>query len=219
MKSYNEMANIVLRRIGEYEEKQKQKRKMIMRTGTIAACFCVAVIVGITAWGGNLLPTSPPQTTENTGNTDSVNNHTDNSNNVDKTNIGNWPIDYVPDGSEVQFIASYNDGINENDFFDTIPKDGEIVFSQRLKNAVKEYGNSVQYLVNVEVFSNGQLIETNTQQVKAVREKLAKSGYTVVYSTASDGTSDHYSFFLQATMSDLTEFEAYNNYGYRLTLY
>lgn len=219
MKNYNEMANDVLHRIGEYENKQRQKRNTLTRIGSIAACFCLAVIVGITAWGGDFLPTAPTQTTENENNSKTTIEHTDNSNDTDKENIGNWPIDYVPDRNEVKIIASYNDGMNENDLCDAVPKNGEIVFSKRLKDAMDEHRDSALYLVNVDVFGNGQHLENDSPQVESIREQLTEAGYIVAYETYFDGTESHYYFAIHAKLNELLEFEAYENYGYRLTLY
>lgn len=219
MKSYNEMANIVLRRIGEYEEKQREKRKTLMRIGSVTACFVIAAIVGITAWGGNFLPQSPAQTTENEAFINTTNDYSENSDNNGSADIAHWPFNYTPDRSEVKMIASYNDGINEDDICDTVPKDGEIVFSERLKNAIDEYGDSVLYLVTIDVFSNGQRLEADSPQVEAVREQLAQADYIVAYSSFSDSVSNHYFFYLHAKLSDLAKLETYGNYGYRLTLY
>lgn len=219
MKNYNEMANNVLRRIGEYEEKRKEKRKTAIRIGTVAACFFVAAFVGITAWGNHFLPPAPAQTTETEASANTTNEQSGNSANNGSADIWQLPFNYAPDRNEVKVIASYSDGVNENDFCDTVPKDGEIVFSERLKNAMGEYGDSALYLATVEVFSNGVHLEADSPQVTAVREQLTKADYTVVYSSVSDGVSNHSFFYLYAKLNDLTKLEAYGNYGYRLTLY
>ena len=219
MKSYNEMANDVLRRISEYEETKKRRKKMVMRIGLVSACFCLAVIVGISAWGGDFLPTIPTQTTENESNIQSTNEHTEDSNVIDKENIGNWPFNYAPDRSEVKMIASYNDGINENDVCDTVPKDGEIVFSKRLKDAMEESGDSALYLVNIDIFSNCQHLKADSPQVEVICEQLSEVGYIVAYETYFDGSENHYYCTIHAKLNELLKFEAYENYGYRLTLY
>lgn len=63
MKSYNEMAADVLRRIGQYEAEQKRRRKAITRTAVPFCCAGMAAVVGFGIWQGSrqsappLLPT------------------------------------------------------------------------------------------------------------------------------------------------------------------
>lgn len=47
MKTYNEMAENVFNRIGEYEVAQKRKRKIIKRTAVCMCCACIVAAVGI----------------------------------------------------------------------------------------------------------------------------------------------------------------------------
>ena len=54
MKTYDEMANSVLFRIGEYETKQKRKRKILTRTAVSLGCVCLAALVGIGVWQNNV---------------------------------------------------------------------------------------------------------------------------------------------------------------------
>lgn len=65
MKNYNQMADDVLRRIGEYESARKKKRA---RIGKMAAGFCCCALVavlGVTAYSSGLAqPDVPPETLE-----------------------------------------------------------------------------------------------------------------------------------------------------------
>lgn len=65
MKNYNEMANDVLRRIGEHETEQRNRRKTISRILTPLCCFCLVALLGFGMWqGGVFNTTSPDQTLE-----------------------------------------------------------------------------------------------------------------------------------------------------------
>lgn len=47
MKTYNEMAENVFNRIGEYETAQKRKRKIIKRTAVCMCCACLVAVIGV----------------------------------------------------------------------------------------------------------------------------------------------------------------------------
>ena len=65
MKNYNEMANDVLRRIGEHETEQRNRRKTVSRILTPLCCFCLVALLGFGMWqGGVFNTTSPDQTLE-----------------------------------------------------------------------------------------------------------------------------------------------------------
>ncbi len=51
MKNYEEMANDVLRRIGEYEAAQNHRRKTWIRTAATVCCICFAVAIGFGVFG------------------------------------------------------------------------------------------------------------------------------------------------------------------------
>ena len=60
MKNYNEMANDVLRRIGEHETEQRNKRKILNRVIMPICCFCLVALLGIGLWQSDLFKTIPP---------------------------------------------------------------------------------------------------------------------------------------------------------------
>lgn len=60
MKNYNEMANDVLRRIGEHETEQRNKRKVMKRVIMPICCFCIVALLGIGLWRGDFFKTTPP---------------------------------------------------------------------------------------------------------------------------------------------------------------
>ncbi len=60
MKNYNEMANDVLRRIGEHETEKRNRRKIAKRVVAPIFAVCLVSILGIGLWKGNFLKTTPP---------------------------------------------------------------------------------------------------------------------------------------------------------------
>lgn len=62
MKSYDEMANDVFRRIGEYENAQKKRRKMQMKAAVSVCCVCFAALLGFGVWQSGWGSVEPPAT-------------------------------------------------------------------------------------------------------------------------------------------------------------
>lgn len=60
MKNYNEMANDVLRRIGEHETEQRKRRKTISRIVTPLCCCCLVALLGFGMWQGGMFNATPP---------------------------------------------------------------------------------------------------------------------------------------------------------------
>ncbi len=53
MKNYNEMANAVLRRIGEHETEQRNRRKVMKKVIIPICCFCLVALLGVGLWQGD----------------------------------------------------------------------------------------------------------------------------------------------------------------------
>lgn len=66
MKNSNEMVRSLLERKAEYEENQKRKKKIVIRTVTIFSCICLAVLVSLGVWHGGKNIKSEPNTNEST---------------------------------------------------------------------------------------------------------------------------------------------------------
>jgi hypothetical protein len=64
MKNYNEMANDVFRRIDEYKEKQRRKRKVMIRAVSSLCCVCLAAFIGFGVWK-SVIPGQPDITANN----------------------------------------------------------------------------------------------------------------------------------------------------------
>lgn len=99
------------------------------------------------------------------------------------------------------------------------PDNGACRYSIPLREAMEEYGDTVLYCVVVDVFSDNQMLEANSEAVKNERERLAELKYTVALETYYDGTMNHYYFSLHATQEQLTNFLQNDNYGYMFWLY
>ena len=59
MKNYNEMANDVLRRIGEHENQQRIRRKVMKKVLIPICCFCFVALLGIGLWQGDFFSNTP----------------------------------------------------------------------------------------------------------------------------------------------------------------
>ena len=60
MKNYNEMANDVLRRIGEHETEQRNRRKVMKKVIIPICSLCLVAILGIGLWQGDFFSKTPP---------------------------------------------------------------------------------------------------------------------------------------------------------------
>ena len=60
MKNYNEMANDVLRRIGEHETLQRNRRKVMKKVIIPICCFCMMALLGVGLWQGDFFSNTKP---------------------------------------------------------------------------------------------------------------------------------------------------------------
>lgn len=60
MKSYEEMAQNALHRIGDYETEQKRRKKAVAKIAAPVAGFCLAALLGIGAWQSGLFQAEAP---------------------------------------------------------------------------------------------------------------------------------------------------------------
>lgn len=99
------------------------------------------------------------------------------------------------------------------------PDNGHCIYSIPLQKAMEEYGDMVLYKTVVDVFSDNNMFESNSEAVKNEIKRLAEIDYTVDFEHYNDGTMDHYYFVLYATQEQLTNFVRNDNYGYMFWLY
>lgn len=103
MKNYNEMANDVLRRIGEHETEQRKRRKTISKIVTPLCCCCLVALLGFGMWQGGMFNATPP-TISGDQSLNGDNNHTNpnesTGQNNDKQNQGGQTL--TPGNNDVQ---------------------------------------------------------------------------------------------------------------------
>lgn len=103
MKNYDEMANDVLRRIGEYEIACKRKRRVYTKAITSLCCVCLAALMGVGMWQGGVFHTAPPDSLE-----DSAYKGEKESENEAVSNIANPDDKVVTDGTD-KLLFSVNE--------------------------------------------------------------------------------------------------------------
>lgn len=59
MKNYDEMANDVLRRIGEHKSEQTKRRKVMKKAIIPICCFCLVALLGLGLWQGDFFSNTP----------------------------------------------------------------------------------------------------------------------------------------------------------------
>ncbi|MDD6275410.1 MAG: hypothetical protein PUB20_01090 [Clostridia bacterium] len=221
MKNCDEMVNSLLERRDRYVAEQKRKRKIIIRTATSMCCVCLVALLGFGMWQGGMFNTTQSETLNDNADTQTFKNDADLSNKSSVTandNVGNYPNNYIPNGSEKTMISSFSINGTQSASYAT-PENGKVYFSIPLREAMNEYGDSVLYRVVVDVFNNREQLSSDSSQVQDECERLSDIGYVVAYETVFDGESYHYYFTLHATYDELTEFIAKESYGYFMFLY
>ena len=111
MKNYNEMANDVLRRIGEHETLQRNRRNYMKKVILPMCSFCLVALLGITLWQGDYFSKTPSVELDDStiiGEKDMVND-------IDGSGVNN-DIDghWSPNGLEAPPSDSTNSATSEN---------------------------------------------------------------------------------------------------------
>ena len=243
MKSCDEIVKDLLERRDQYAAKQKRKRKVIAFTITSISCMCLIALLSFGIWQSGMFDTTPSVTLDssfNIGEKDYIypdepndnmqeNTHTQSSETVNNdlgndissaanADVGNYPNNFSPDGSEKTIISSFNVNGTPSASYAT-PENGKVYFSIPLREAMNEYGDTVLYRVVIDVFNNKEHLSSDSAQVQDECERLSNIGYVAAYETVFDGETYHYYFTLHATYDELTEFIANESYGYFMFLY
>ncbi len=104
---------------------------------------------------------------------------------------------------------------------------GEACFSEALEAAMEHYGDTVRYRVFIDLYSDGELISSGSEQAMEEAQRLGDLGYIVGIETYTQ-TEDHgeyvtavatYYFTLHAEYDQLKNFAADEELGYSLMLY
>ena len=171
--------------------------------GIIAACLCLCIV-------GALKTQSAPQGPDMGSGTD-----------VPMPGSSNTFEHPAAEGKEgntsmCTVIAHYDRSLNSADM--AVRKE-HFVLSNSLEAAIDEYGDSAVYRVVVEVFKNGTVINSGSEEVKLEEERLAREHYTVAHERFEDSTDAMDYFTLHAEKDQLLHFSANKAYGYYISFY
>lgn len=97
------------------------------------------------------------------------------------------------------------------------PHDGEFGFTMPLSDAMAEYGDSANYLVIVDLFSDGHQI-WDRAAFEAESQRLFQLGYTPIIETFSSPEGSSVALQLNATYEQLKNFPASPDHGYFFVL-
>lgn len=183
--------------------KRTEKTNVWVKWTVLAACLCVCIIGAV-----KFLPslqnsmetqTEPPQ------------------------DVGNVPETPAPDYNEgpdfetdEEMISRYNSSLNVEDL---AVNNGYFELSNSLKAAIQEFDDSVKYRVIVEVFKDGTVIDSGSNEVLVLEEFFMKNDYDVVHENYEDSTMKASYFTIHATKEQLLQFPVNPSYGYYLSLY
>lgn len=200
----------------------RQKNSLWIKWGAMAACFCLAAITALTWPGGWNIPI-PPDTTSPASNETGAAPYNDtipdpygpsSINGTDNEEIlGNKPM-----------ISGYGEGSLPADKAVT---DGGISYSTSLNDAMAAYGETANYRVLIELFSDGVQIPVSSVSAVAEAQRLSDLGYitamesstkTEVQGGLATATVTYY-FTLHATYEQLANFCASSELGYFIMLY
>lgn len=240
MKSYEEIAASALERGRAYEARERAKRRTAGRV-----CFCsfaAAALIGAGVFkiGGPegvdpVLPDPPAPPVSNATDKETDQPPTERSvpteAPVEPTGAPTEPSDTNEGTGSFPFMGP-GDGSGEGLDFKTMissygggaaacyvsAQNGEIFFSIPLSGAMEEYGDTVLYNVRIDVFRNGELLDSASPEVKEIWEKLAARGLTACYEDYFDGQEHLYTLALHATFAQLRELTPPDGYGFFLFL-
>lgn len=135
------------------------------------------------------------------------------------------PINYIPEPGEViPMISGYGESTYQGDMS---VADGGFCFSAALQSALEYYGETANYRVLVELFSDGVQISSGGELAQKECQRLSNQGYMVAMETFTQ-TKSHgeyittevsYYFTLHATYAQLKNFRPSDKLGYSLCLY
>lgn len=102
----------------------------------------------------------------------------------------------------------------------TVPKNGEVVISIPLREAMEEYGDNARYRVVVDRFQNEQPMDPTGDEIEAEINRLAAVGIVNAYERIYDHDVLERAYFtIHASRYELEHFPPSDAYGYMLFLY
>jgi|GEM_PF-4382140 len=94
------------------------------------------------------------------------------------------------------------------------PKDGEAHCSVPLTHAIEKYGDQVLYCVVAELFCDGSVVFSGSEEAKLEWSRLEELGYTIKWESDDSGEEKRHYYMLYATKEELEKFDASEEYGY-----
>ena len=208
-----------------------RKRIYWTRWVAMAACFC---LISVTVWLWNAEYGNPDILSQ------------DDKTNIDSTQTAmDWtesggielatepyhiPANNGPVGDEQSILNGKPmiSGFGETDAtVDMSVSNGGVWYSRSLEAAMDHYGDTANYRVLVELFSDGVQIASGGAQATEEAARLSELGYIVAMETSRETVTDGkiatvyvtYYFTIHATYEQLLDFQQDGTLGYKFMLY
>ena len=228
MKNYDELTNDLLERRNQYVTEQRNRKKVMKRVITPICCFCLVALLGIGLWQGDFFKSNPPISDNpgiSAGQDDAAGKGTNDEGLSNGEFTGALPnITGVADGDSsdadrdnVKVISSFESQNGLAKY--KAPANGDVILTYPLKEAMKEYGDSVVYDVRIYLYKDETIAVFDNNPIKSEAERLSKSGCSVSIELC-EGSESAYQFYftVKAKKSQLDDFAASEDYGYFIRL-
>lgn len=237
MKNYEEVTNDLLERRNRYVVEQKRKKKRVTEIITSLCCVCLVALVGIGVWQSGILTDKnmflkddiKHKTEDYTAEGDQNNStgeyeggYLNQENGSDNTgmngsdgNANQIKVEEDRDTSdELPIISSYECGVSASY---VAPENGNFGLSEPLKDAINEYGDTVRYMVIVDIFRDEDQLSPDKALLEAEIKRLNDLGYeTILLKEPRDDQEVIYHLGIQATADQIHNFNCNEKYGYFL---
>jgi len=177
--------------------------------GTIAAClillvFCVPMINRLLPTKDKTAPTVEPSPAENQNKEEVL----QNKNEVQSRDKYESEKDALADykGRIIDSYESYAEACYK------APDNNSFGISMPLRGALEEYGDSVRYMVVVDIFRNKEPIGADIEIMEAEMKRLENLGYDALIESGAE--DDIYYLCIQATKEQIENFKTNKEYGY-----
>lgn len=198
-KLYNSITNVNEAYMEEiWNRREKRKFSVWAKWGGMAACLFLGIMAAYAAvhFFTAIGTESPPEILEKK-----------------EFDVSKTDLVETDEGKTKKVISSYESG-DATACYKSVDN-GSCKYSIPLRNAMEKYGDTVLYKVVVDVFSNNDVLETNSEIVKSEIERLSEIGYTAEL----EQDMEHSYFVLCAAQEQLVNFAVQENYGYLFYLY
>lgn len=208
MKTASEMTKNVLERKNAYE----RKRKKVKHTAVTAIALAVVCIAVFAALNKSEILTKPAPQPETVTSNNSINQPMQ-SDKVQKVLYNGYKE--IISGEDNDETASY-----------ATPPNGKVYMSYPLDRALKEYGDSARYRIEVDFFKDKTELDKDSDEVKAEIERISNVlmkkysiGLSVITFTDSSGNKIISVSHDGAEKELIENFPVSSEYGYMLWLY